>query len=656
MAESGNVTSNTSATDENKVGVSKKRLKSAKVNDELVKGGKAMTGSPIDKIEMNPVQEAAGEHTAVTNLNMRAQPVHKGHAKVIKAVEDEAKRVGGSAHIVTSHSEGDEKNPIPTAKKVGYLKKVAAPGTHVTSTSREAFSPLHTAARLNRHAHHLVVVAGSDRAGEYEKLLNKYNGKEGPHGHYNFKSITVKKIDRDPDAEGTKGVSGTKMREHAKNGDISKFKAGLPSELHQHAEEMMGDINRASKKKVKEDLDDLFNATFIDMDDTQEVLRAIEEAYDKADTSKREWGTTSLTKTYKGDTPGEKFGKNREAVPRSGQDRKNIDLTTRQGEDRKKDDRPYRLQAITKRRVDVDEAYGKGYKSPWDKIEKAKPGIGKRIDDAAAAVKQSAADYQKILDREAEEKKKKANEAFEQIDEISKELVGRVNKLRTLGPDIMKGTPPKPHKSQAAADTLRRAVDKVRFGSKVGAPPKVEEAKKMYKCPVCGAPVEKKGMNCGACHENMHEEKKRGLWDNIWAKRKRIAHGSGEHMRKPGSKGAPTNKDFKAAQESFQPCADCDCGLREEMVAEAAVDSKGFKSSTGGLTQKGRDHYNHTTGSHLKAPVTKKPSQLKKGSKAANRRKSFCARMGGMKKRLTSSKTAHDPNSRINKALRKWNC
>jgi hypothetical protein len=54
--------------------------------------------------------------------------------------------------------------------------------------------------------------------------------------------------------------------------------------------------------------------------------------------------------------------------------------------------------------------------------------------------------------------------------------------------------------------------------------------------------------------------------------------------------------------------------------------------------------------------VTTKPSKLKPGSKASNRRKSFCARMSGMKKRLTSAKTAHDPDSRINKALRKWNC
>jgi len=62
------------------------------------------------------------------------------------------------------------------------------------------------------------------------------------------------------------------------------------------------------------------------------------------------------------------------------------------------------------------------------------------------------------------------------------------------------------------------------------------------------------------------------------------------------------------------------------------------------------------TGGNLRPPVTTKPSRLKKGSSAYNRRKSFCSRMQGMKRRLTSAKTANDPNSRINKALRKWNC
>jgi hypothetical protein len=96
--------------------------------------------------------------------------------------------------------------------------------------------------------------------------------------------------------------------------------------------------------------------------------------------------------------------------------------------------------------------------------------------------------------------------------------------------------------------------------------------------------------------------------------------------------------------------------IDDNELLEYAIDAKGHKSSEGGLTQKGVDAYNRKTGGNLKTAVTTKPSKLKPGSKAANRRKSFCARMGGMKRRLTSAKTARDPDSRINKALRKWNC
>jgi hypothetical protein len=75
------------------------------------------------------------------------------------------------------------------------------------------------------------------------------------------------------------------------------------------------------------------------------------------------------------------------------------------------------------------------------------------------------------------------------------------------------------------------------------------------------------------------------------------------------------------------------------------------------LNRKGIASYRKANpGSKLKMAVTTKPSKLKKGSKAAKRRASFCARMKGMKRKLTSAKTARDPNSRINKSLRKWNC
>jgi hypothetical protein len=81
------------------------------------------------------------------------------------------------------------------------------------------------------------------------------------------------------------------------------------------------------------------------------------------------------------------------------------------------------------------------------------------------------------------------------------------------------------------------------------------------------------------------------------------------------------------------------------------------KSKTGGLNAKGVASYRRENpGSKLKMAVTTKPSKLDPDSKAAKRRKSFCSRMSGMKKKNTSAKTANDPNSRINKSLRKRNC
>jgi hypothetical protein len=174
--------------------------------------------------------------------------------------------------------------------------------------------------------------------------------------------------------------------------------------------------------------------------------------------------------------------------------------------------------------------------------------------------------------------------------------------------------------------------------------------------------------------KNYLEEGERGLWDNIHAKRKRIKNGSGERMRKPGSKGAPTADALKAAAESVEAQFDLIEEVVEELATlhnldseivweqfeqlsdeellEYAVDAKGHKSSTGGLTQKGRDAYN-AKGANLKAPVTTPPSKLKKGSKAANRRKSFCARMGGMEGPM---KKPNGEPSRKALALRKWNC
>jgi hypothetical protein len=78
---------------------------------------------------------------------------------------------------------------------------------------------------------------------------------------------------------------------------------------------------------------------------------------------------------------------------------------------------------------------------------------------------------------------------------------------------------------------------------------------------------------------------------------------------------------------------------------------KKYQNPAGGLNSAGRAHYKRTTGANLKPPA---PNPKTKAD--AGRRKSFCARMEGMKRSRTSAKTANDPNSRINKSLRAWNC
>jgi hypothetical protein len=86
------------------------------------------------------------------------------------------------------------------------------------------------------------------------------------------------------------------------------------------------------------------------------------------------------------------------------------------------------------------------------------------------------------------------------------------------------------------------------------------------------------------------------------------------------------------------------------MVSTMGVIKK-YQNPKGGLNAAGRAHFNRTTGSKLKPPA---PNP--KTAKDASRRKSFCARMEGMKRSRTSAKTANDPNSRINKSLRAWDC
>ena len=126
---------------------------------------------------------------------------------------------------------------------------------------------------------------------------------------------------------------------------------------------------------------------------------------------------------------------------------------------------------------------------------------------------------------------------------------------------------------------------------------------------------------------------KGGLYANIHAKQERISHGSGEKMRKPGSKGAPTADAFKQSAKTVK---------KKEGGPSLSV-GRGEKlpvSKGAGLTEKGRAKYNRETGSHLKAP------QPKGGS----RKDSFCARMSGVVKHSKGDA------ERAKASLKRWDC
>lgn len=178
----------------------------------------------------------------------RMNPPTEGHAQVINKVQEVAKEHNAVHKVVLSHTSGskDGKNPLPVEAKVKHARN-AFPGTNIEAASKEQPTILHHAAQMaGQGVKHLHVVAGSDRVEEYHQLLHKYNGVKSAHGTYKFKSITVHSSgNRDPDAEGTSGVSGTKMREHAAAGRKNKFHASLPTSMSRdHKDALYHDVRQ----------------------------------------------------------------------------------------------------------------------------------------------------------------------------------------------------------------------------------------------------------------------------------------------------------------------------------------------------------------------------------------------------------------------------
>ena len=192
------------------------------------------------------VEEKESENKPVVMAFGRMNPPTTGHLKLIDKVKHEAEKQKAKHVVVVSHSQDSKKNPLSGEQKVKHLKRYS-PGTHFETSDKEHPTILHHAAKLHAKGHDkLTVIAGSDRVKEMHDLLHKYNGVKGKHGHYNFKKIEVKSAGhRDPDAEGAESMSGTKMREHAKNKDFHSFRQGVPHHVSDtHAKELMHDVRK----------------------------------------------------------------------------------------------------------------------------------------------------------------------------------------------------------------------------------------------------------------------------------------------------------------------------------------------------------------------------------------------------------------------------
>jgi len=158
----------------------------------------------------------------------RFNPPTTGHEKLI----DKVKSVAGSDdyRIYPSQSQNQNKDPLPYAKKIAYMRKMFPKHKRSIAVDKNPKTAIDVATSLHNAGYKdVTMVVGSDRVKEFETLLKKYNGVKARHGMYKFDNIKVVSAgDRDPDAEGVSGMSASKMRKAASDGNMDEFMKGLP--------------------------------------------------------------------------------------------------------------------------------------------------------------------------------------------------------------------------------------------------------------------------------------------------------------------------------------------------------------------------------------------------------------------------------------------
>jgi len=159
----------------------------------------------------------------------RLNPPTIGHEKLMDAL---AKQAGRNDYFVfVSQTQDKKKNPLDYNAKVKHIRKMFPRHARRVMINKKVRTAFDAASFLyDKGYRSVVMVVGSDRVTEFQTLLEKYNGKEGKHGFYNFQSISVASAGaRDPDAEGVEGMSASKMRQFASDNDFTSFSQGLGS-------------------------------------------------------------------------------------------------------------------------------------------------------------------------------------------------------------------------------------------------------------------------------------------------------------------------------------------------------------------------------------------------------------------------------------------
>ena len=222
----------------------------------------------ITKQELARTQQNGGEETeggegqvdqgAISITFGRFNPPTIGHEKLLKKVAQQAKSSGGTYRIYPSRTEDPKKNPLDTGTKVRFMRQAYPDHANSIIDNEEMRTIFDVLSGLDADGYSSVnIVVGGDRVSEFNSLATKYNG-----DLYTFDDIKVVSAgDRDPDGEGVEGMSASKMRKAAMEGDQESFNKGIPAAMSKKDKEAMYLTLRQSMN-VKESFEDFAEASY----------------------------------------------------------------------------------------------------------------------------------------------------------------------------------------------------------------------------------------------------------------------------------------------------------------------------------------------------------------------------------------------------------